>query len=476
MKMEYKEVEPNIWEISKSGLMRVPARVFGTKGILEQALQDSSLVQLTNVATLPGIQNYSLVMPDVHEGYGFPIGGVAAMDLEEGVISPGGIGYDINCGVRILKSDFEYDEIKNYLKKISEQIYKEVPSGVGKSGIIKLSIKELNNVLDNGCKWAIKEGFAERNDLEYIENNGYLPEANSDFVSDKAKERGYRQLGTIGAGNHFIEINRITEIFDESTAHQFGISLNQIVIQIHTGSRGLGHQVATDYIKLMLKKALQYNFTLPDRELACVPIKSEDGQNYLSAMSAAANFAWVNRQVITYELRKAWGKIFGNNKNLSVLYDVAHNIAKIEEHKIGSQYKSVLVHRKGATRAFPPNHKQIPKKYRQIGQPVLIPGSMGTESYILVGKEKSMELSFGSACHGAGRTLSRTKARKSINSEELFNELTNKGIRIQTGSLRGLSEEAPDAYKNVSEVVEVIQTLGIANKIAKLKPLAVIKG
>jgi len=443
MSFEYLEIEPNIWEIPKKELMRVPARIFGSKDIVENAGRDNSINQLINVATLPGIQNYSLVMPDIHEGYGFPIGGVAAMDIEEGVISPGGIGYDINCGVRILTSSFDFNDIKKYLKRLAEQIYQEVPSGVGKAGNFKLAIKELNKVLENGCNWVLKEGFAEKTDIEFIESNGYLSEANSEFVSEKAKERGYNQLGTMGAGNHFIEINQISEIFDEYVAQVFGLSLNQIVLQIHTGSRGLGHQVATDYIKYMLKLSSKYKFSLPDKELTCVPIQSEEGKQYISAMSAAANYAWVNRQLITYELRNAWGKIFGKDKKLHVLYDVAHNIAKFEEHKVGSQIKSVLVHRKGATRAFPKNHRDIPKKYREVGQPVLIPGSMGTASYILVGQEKSMELTFGSACHGAGRTLSRTQARKSIDTKELLHEMTNKGIQSTGGLFKRFKRRIP---------------------------------
>jgi tRNA-splicing ligase RtcB (3'-phosphate/5'-hydroxy nucleic acid ligase) len=477
MKEELKQINSVLWEISKSGDMRVPARLYASADMMDSVKRDRSLWQLRNVATLPGIQKYSLVMPDVHEGYGFPIGGVAATDLNDGVISPGGIGYDINCGIRVLKSKFDKDEIKAKINHIAKEIYHEVPSGVGKGGKIKLSPRDMNNVLNKGCKWAQKEGFATDNDLPFIESNGTLSTADADAVSQRAKERGRDQLGTMGAGNHFVEIDFIQHIYDEDAAKAFGLRAGQIVIQIHTGSRGLGHQVATDYIKTMISKVNQYGIKLPDRELSCVPISSPEGEQYFAAMSAAANFAWANRQLITHEVRRAWQNIFGSSGgNLSLLYDVAHNIAKIEEHDINGVKEKVMVHRKGATRAFPAGHPEVPKEFRHIGQPVLIPGSMGTASYILAGLPGSMDQTFGSACHGSGRLLSRTAARKKARGEEIREELNAMGITIQTGSMKGLSEEAPHAYKNVESVVDVVEQAGIAKKIARMKPLAVIKG
>ncbi|MFH1052231.1 MAG: RtcB family protein [bacterium] len=472
-----KEIKPDIWEIPKSEKMRVPARLYVSGDMLEQVLKDRSLWQLRNVATLPGIQKYSLAMPDIHEGYGFPIGGVAATNLNDGVISPGGIGYDINCGIRILKTKFSIDDIKGKINFLSKEIYNEVPSGVGKGGKVKLSFSDLDKVLNNGCKWALKEGYATDNDLQFTESNGSLASADSVAVSDYAKKRGFDQLGTMGAGNHFIEIDEVSEIFDEETARAFGLRKGQIVIQIHTGSRGLGHQVATDFIKKMNVKVRDFGIELPDRELSCVPISSCEGEEYFTAMSAAANFAWVNRQLITWEVRQAWKNVFGSaGGNLDLLYDVAHNIAKIEEHSIDGQKRKVMVHRKGATRAFPAYHPELPKDYRAVGQPVLIPGSMGTSSYILVGQPGSMEQSFGSCCHGSGRLLSRTAARKVAGGEEIKSELNQKGITVQTGSLKGLSEESPYAYKDVNSVVNVVEQTGIAKKVVKLRPVAVVKG
>jgi len=472
------KIEEVKWKISKetSKKMKVPAYIFATRDMIETISKDRSILQLMNVTSLPGIQSHALVMPDVHEGYGFPIGAVAATDLEEGVISPGGIGYDINCGIRLLTTDINKNDIKNYIKKISSEIYNAVPSGVGKSGLIKLSIKELDHVLDDGCKWAEKEGYTRLNDTEFIESRGYLKTADSSKVSNEAKERGRDQLGTMGAGNHFIEIDFVEKVFDDDDAKTYNLSEGQIVLLIHTGSRGLGHQVATDYIRLMTRTLKKYEIDLPDIELACAPFNSDEGKSYFSAMSAAANFAWVNRQIITFQIRNSWEKVFGKNSKVNILYDVAHNIAKIEKHRINEEEKEVIVHRKGATRAFPPNHPEIPIKYKKVGQPVLIPGSMGTKSYVLAGQEASMRESFGSACHGAGRLLSRTAAKKNIPLESLLNELADHGILIQTGSMKGVTEEAPQAYKNVEQVVDVVCRANIAKRIARLKPLAVIKG
>ncbi len=476
---EFIKLSDVLWEIPadfRKG-MQVPARIFASEELLVQALKDRGINQLINVTFLPGIQGAPVVMPDIHEGYGFPIGAVAATDLSSGVISPGGIGYDINCGVRLLKSNFSLDEIKSKLESIASEIYSLVPSGVGKSGNTKLNDNELNKVLNYGCKYAETQGWAHSSDLDFIESNGSMAQAESDSVSKLAKDRGRNQLGTMGAGNHFVEINNIDKIFDEEAAKVFGLYKNQIVIQIHTGSRGLGHQVATDYLKQMVSSMKKYDIELPDRELAAAPIDSDDGRRYFAAMAASANYAWTNRQLITWEIREAWKNVFGKaGKQLDILYDVAHNIAKIEEHTINGEKKKVLVHRKGSTRAFPAGNVELPPIYRSIGQPVLIPGSMGTASYVLVGSKAAMELSFASTCHGAGRLLSRTAAMKKISGDELKKELNQRGIVINTASVKGLAEEAPDAYKDVNSVVNVVERAGIAKIVAKLKPLAVIKG
>lgn len=471
--------EPYLWElpVSADKNMRVPAFIYATESIIKHSAKDKSLLQLSNVATLPGIQKRALVMPDVHEGYGFPIGGVAALDIEEGVISPGGIGYDINCGVRLLKTRFSKKDISGKLDKIAKELYNSIPSGVGKGGGIKLTNRDMDDVLDRGCKWAVENGFADSSDLEYIESNGSLAGANAECVSQQAKSRGRDQLGTMGAGNHFVEINAVERILLPDAARAFGLFEGQIVIQIHTGSRGLGHQVATDYIKNMVNSINEFGYKLPDRELSCAPVNSQLGKDYFAAMCASANFAWTNRQLITYLARKAWSNIFGNKDGeLDILYDVAHNIAKIEEYEIDGKIKKLLVHRKGATRAFPANHKEVPERYRSVGQPVLIPGSMGTASYILVGQQTAMERTFGSTCHGAGRMMSRTAALKAIQGGALKDSLNKRGIVVETKSLKGLAEEAPSAYKDVESVVDVVDSAKIALKVARLKPLAVMKG
>jgi len=457
--------------------MRVPARIYASEELLEQILHDRSLEQLINVATLPGIQQAAIVMPDVHEGYGFPIGGIAAMDIDEGVISPGGIGYDINCGVRLLVSELRLDEVQPRLEQLAKAIYKAVPSGVGRGGQFKLSVRELDRVLERGVQWALAEGYAEEEDLDFIESRGSLADADADAVSREAKERGRDQLGTMGAGNHFVEVDYVDKIFDDSIAQVLGLSRHQVVVLIHTGSRGLGHQVATDYIRVMLSVLSRYGIQLPDRELACAPFRSQEGQRYFRAMCAAANFAWTNRQLITWEIRQAWKEVFGAaGGRLRVLYDVAHNIAKVEQHTINGESRRVLVHRKGATRAFPPGHPETPAVYRHVGQPVLIPGSMGTASYVLVGAQGSMEQTFGSTCHGAGRQMSRHAAKRQVNADELRRELRQRGIVVQAGSVRGLVEEAPVAYKDVDTVVRVVHTAGIARMVVRLRPIAVIKG
>ncbi|MDP4262238.1 MAG: RtcB family protein [Bacteroidota bacterium] len=468
-----------LWEIPKTIRpdMKVPAYVYCKKEMLEAILDDRSLEQLINVATLPGIEKAAIVMPDAHEGYGFPIGGIAATHWPEGIISPGGIGYDINCGVRLLITPLPYDGIADKLETFSKKLYESVPSGTGKGGEIKLSMEEMDEVLRKGAQWAVENGMGNMTDLEMIESKGRLYNADPSVVSEQAKKRGHDQLGTIGAGNHFVEVDKVANIFDEKTAAVFGIQKNQVVILVHTGSRGLGHQVATDYLRLMMNVMPNYGFKPKDRELAGVPFNSKEGQDYFNAMSAAANFAWCNREVITYEIRQAWQMVFGRSGDeIKLLYDVAHNIAKIEEYLINGVTTKLIVHRKGATRAFGPGNNEVPEKYRSVGQPVLIPGSMGTASYILVGTNKSMEATFGSTCHGAGRRLSRTAAKKQVGGPQIKDELLKQGIYVQAGSYRGIAEEAPVAYKDIDMVVDTVHDAGIALKVAKLNPIAVIKG
>ncbi|MBI3017775.1 MAG: RtcB family protein [Deltaproteobacteria bacterium] len=465
-KKDLKKQTETRWEIPKTyaPFMRVPAVVYATDQTLGELFRDQSLNQLVNVTSLPGIQKMALAMPDAHEGYGFPIGGVAATEFPEGVISPGGIGFDINCGVRLLKSDQTLEEIKPYFEKLAQEIYRQVPSGVGQGGRVKLNSKEMNKVLKEGVKWVIAQGYGKKEDPESIESLGTLPNADPEAVSVHAKKRGGDQLGTMGAGNHFVEVDVVDQIFDEEVAQRFGLFSGQMVVLIHTGSRGLGHQVATDTIRKMVQVMPQYGISLPDQQLACAPFSSPEGRQYFDAMAAAANFAWANRQMITHEVRQAWQNVLkGSGGELSILYDVAHNIAKIEEYDIDGVTKKLIVHRKGATRAFP-------------NQPVIIPGSMGTASYVLVGTEQAMRESFGSCCHGAGRRMSRHQAMKQVRGEALRKDLEKQGIHIQAGSLRGLAEEAPLAYKDVDSVVDIVHKAGIAKKVARLRPLVVIKG
>lgn len=451
-----------LWEIPQSyrSDMRVPARVYASEKMLQEILRDKSLEQLVNVATLPGIQKYALAMPDVHEGYGFPVGGVAAFDAEAGIISPGGIGYDINCGVRLLKSELDFRQAEPHLDALAKALFKEIPSGVGRGGRLKLNNTDLDGVLKGGVGWMLRKGYGEEYDASRIESGGVLAEANPEAVSAEAKNRGRDQLGTMGAGNHFVEVDRVEEILEAEAAKKLGLYKDQIVVLIHCGSRGLGHQVATDYIRVMLSAMPKYKITLPDRELASAPFSSPEGKKYFSAMSAAANFAWANRQLITWEARQAWRDVFGDGGGkLDIVYDVAHNIAKIEEY-FG---KKMIVHRKGATRAFD-------------GQPVLIPGSMGTASYVLVGTKESEKEAFGSSCHGAGRRMSRHTAKSKVRGSELKTEMEKEGICIAAGSFSGLAEEAPFAYKDVNEVVDIVHRAGIAKKVARLRPAAVVKG
>jgi tRNA-splicing ligase RtcB len=457
-KQNLEKITDQLWEIPTSyrGDMRVPARVYASESMLDAILGDRSLEQLVNVATLPGIQKHAVVMPDVHEGYGFPIGGVAAFDPDEGVISPGGIGYDINCGVRMLKSGRSLAELKDTLPKLAHSMAREVPSGVGRGGKVKVRGADLDAVLEQGAARVANS----EDDLPNLESRGMISGADARLVSPQAKERGQDQLGTMGAGNHFVEIDVVDRIFDAGEAERLGLFEGQLVVLIHTGSRGLGHQIATDFLKTMARAMATHNIKVADRELACAPFRSSEGQRYFAAMAAGANFAFANRQMIAEEVRRAWSHELGDSEGkLTTVYDVAHNVAKIETH--GG--KEVVMHRKGATRAFP-------------GQPVIIPGSMGTASYVLVGRPGSMEQSFGSTCHGAGRTMSRSRAKKEIKGEELKARLKRLGIVVEGGSLAGLVEEAPEAYKDVDEVVGVVDRAGIASRVARLRPVAVVKG
>ncbi|MEM4772684.1 MAG: RtcB family protein [Nanoarchaeales archaeon] len=478
--MEIIKVSENIYEIPRREKMNVPVRIYASDKLLEKMKEDKTLIQAVNVTKLPGIKKWAIVLPDGHEGYGFPVGGVAAFDLKEGIISPGGIGYDINCGVRILRTNLDQKEIKDKLKQIVEEIFKNVPAGVGETGYLKLSIGQFKEAVEEGLEWTYREGYAWKEDVESVESYGKLENASLDAVSDFAIRRGLDQFGTLGSGNHFLEIQVVDKIFDLELAKYLGIEEEgQVTVIIHTGSRGFGHQIATDYIDLFMKKYRETVKTLPDRELIYAPFSSEEGQKYWKAMAAAANFAWVNRQIITYWIRKSFEKIFkasAEDLGLFTVYDVAHNIAKIETHTINGKKEKVIVHRKGATRAFPQNHEDLPEKYRRIGQPVLIPGSMGTASYILVAGINSMKLSFGSSAHGAGRMMSRAAAKRTYTYTEIIRRFEREGIIIKSTTKEGVIEEVPEAYKNVDEVVRVTHDLGISRIVVKLRPIAVIKG
>jgi len=464
MPLQYplKKIDDYRWELEKTSAMRVPGLIFASEDMLEQISSDNVCQQVANVASLPGILGKSLAMPDIHWGYGFPIGGVAAFDIEKGVISPGGIGFDINCGVRLIRTELTEKDIESNIKKLTAGLFVNIPSGVGSTGKINLSSGNVKKVLEKGVLWAIENGFGSIEDIAHIEEEGRLSEADFSNVSNRAIERGREQLGTLGAGNHFLEIQKITEIFDDSLATEFGIFPGQITIMVHTGSRGLGYQVCDDYTKTMLAAARKYSIELPDRQLACAPVSSEEGKRYFSAMSAAANYAWANRQIIAHWVTETFVKTLGKTvKELGIktVYDIAHNIGKFEKHA----GKTVFIHRKGATRSFP-------------DIPVLIPGTMGTSSYLLVGAESAMTETWGSACHGAGRVMSRAKALKNESGAEVVRKLDGKGITVQARSYKTLAEEAPEAYKDVQSVVNVCHSAGLAKKVAKMMPIGVIKG
>ena len=478
---EIKRISDYEWEIPKSFRqdMRVPVHLFATRRLLEQVMEDKSLEQAVNSATLPGLVGKVLVMPDMHQGYGFPIGGVAATQYPTGVISPGGIGYDINCGVRLLATQIEYEIVKDYIDELATALDHYCPSGVGEKGNLPLSEGELERVCLQGSQWAIKKGFATEADVNRTEENGRLEGADPTKVSKRAKERGRPQLGSLGAGNHFIEIDIVDQVFDSESARVMGLEQGFLVLQIHCGSRGFGHQICTDYVQQLQEAVKRYGIKLPDRELVCAPLDSPEGESYLAAMRCAANYAFANRQVLAHNARKAFEQVLaGKVKNwqLHQVYDIAHNMGKIETHLVEGKEMKVCVHRKGATRAFGPGAPGLPAEYQAIGQPVLVPGSMGTASWVLVGTQESMERTFGSSCHGSGRVMSRHKAKTQVRGENLLQELQKKGIYVRAGSLPGLAEEAPQAYKDVDEVVQTVVGAGIARKVARLRPVAVIKG
>ncbi len=460
--------------------MRVDGIIYASDKMIEQIRADNAPEQVANVATLPGIVKHSLAMPDIHWGYGFCIGGVAAFDVEnEGIISPGGVGYDINCGVRLLRTNFVFDDIKNRIEGLIQLLFARVPAGLGKGGKLKYEENEMRRILAEGVKYLYKKGLATERDLECCEANGVLPDANPDDVSERAYQRGKNQCGTLGSGNHFLEIQQVTEIYESQTAESFGLKENQIVVMIHSGSRGLGYQICDDAIKLLRNVPDKLGIKLPDRQLVCAPINSKEGQKYLSTMRCAANFAWANRQLITYLVRQVFCDFFDmpiDKIGLELIYDVAHNIAKIERHKVNDKEKILCVHRKGATRAFPAGHSELPSCYRSVGQPVIIPGDMGRASFVLAGVNKAMKETFGSVCHGAGRMLSRKAALKTASGNEIKRKLAQQGIIVLSGDSKGLAEEQPAAYKDVSLVVDVVTGAGLAKKVAKTKPLAVIKG
>ena len=484
--MKYKnipieKIHNNLFEITPIEGMLVPGRIFASENMMQSIInEDESIKQVINVAHLPGIQKYSFGMPDIHWGYGFPIGGVAATDFDEGVISPGGVGYDINCGVRLARTDLTKNDIRAQLQNLILNLYNNIPAGVGSEGAIKkLNEKDMSRLLRTGARWVIEQGYGDKDDLEFTEENGVLDWADPNSVSTRAIERGRPQVGTLGSGNHFLEIDIVDTIYLPNEAETMGLFFNQIVIQIHTGSRGCGYQICDDYLKTLAKASYKYGISLPDRQLSCAPIKSKEGQDYLGAMAAAANFAWANRQVIMNLVENIFLRtlsISPKDLNFQLIYDISHNIAKIEKHMIDGREKKVCIHRKGATRAFPPGHPSIPLKYKKIGQPVLVPGDMGRYSYICVGTSDAMEQTFGSTCHGAGRVQSRKKAKKMGEGRDLIGELNKMGVTIQAQGRHTIAEEMPYAYKDVADVVNVMDQSGISKKVARLKPLGVIKG
>ena len=479
---ELEKIDDYRWRIPKEHDpdMRVDGIVYANETLLKEVKSDQSLRQVANVAHLPGIIKYSLAMPDMHEGYGFPIGGVAAMDPEnEGVVSPGGIGYDINCGVRLLRTNLRDEDVAGKTKELIDRLFAKVPCGVGSKGVIRLSHSEEKEALAKGSAWAVENGYGKPEDLEYTEENGRMELADPNVVSQRALERGKNQLGTLGSGNHFLEIQVVDRIFNQSLADVLGLEVGQITVMIHTGSRGFGHQVCDEYVKTWAPVTEKYNIVLPDRQLVCAPINSPEGKQYIAAMACAANFAWANRQCIMHWTREVFSEFFGMSQSelgLELIYDVAHNIGKFEEHRINGETRTVFIHRKGATRAFPPGHPDVPAKYRDIGQPVIIPGDMGTASHVLVGTQLAMDETWASTCHGAGRVMSRSAAIRATKGRALQREMEDQGIFVRYEGRTTLQEETPEAYKDVDEVVKVVDEAGISKRVARMRPLGVIKG
>jgi tRNA-splicing ligase RtcB len=479
---ELKKIDEFRYKIPRSYKtgMKTDGIIYASERMLPQITSDEAPEQVANVAFLPGIVGFSMAMPDIHWGYGFPIGGVAAFDIENGIISPGGVGYDINCGVRLLRTNLMDNDIKDKIKELVRAIFNNVPSGVGSTGKIRIDEREVKDVLTNGAQWALKKGFGWKEDIEHIEAHGALPGANPDKVSKRALQRGRPQLGTLGAGNHFLEIQVVEDIYDPEAAKIMGIDdVGQITVMIHTGSRGLGYQVCDDNVKVLGRTTQKYGISIPDRQLACAPITSPEGRSYFEQMACAANYAWANRQCIMHWIRESFEKVLGKKAEdlgLNLIYDVAHNIAKFEKHKVGDETKELCIHRKGATRAFPAGHEEVPAKYKNIGQPVLIPGDMGTHSYLLLGTDQAMKETFGSTCHGAGRVMSRTKALDRTRGRSIDKELAQKGIFVLSASNEVLREEVPEAYKDIDMVVDAVHKAGISRKVARMRPLGVVKG
>lgn len=473
--------KPYVWEIPREGPMRVPGRVYASDEMIDDIRSDESLKQVRNVACLPGIVGASLAMPDIHWGYGFPIGGVAATEADTGAISPGGVGYDINCGVRLARSEIEAGSLgMERLRTLMDALFDAVPSGVGSEGAIgKLSPSEERKLLTEGARWAVEEGFGGQSDLDHTEEGGRLAGADPDAVSERAKERGLTQVGTLGSGNHFLEVQKVATIYDDSLANAFGLFEDQVVVMIHSGSRGFGYQICDDFIKRIKPKLREYGYELPDVQLAAAPLDSDEGKEYLGAMRCAANYAWSNRQVMLHKARETFQKVLSmgpGELRMNLVYDVCHNIAKIETHRVDGAEREVCVHRKGATRAFPAGHEAVPSSYRNTGQPVLVPGSMGNYSYVCAGRPGAMEETFGSTCHGAGRRMSRTQAKKESKGRDLLREMEEQGVIVRATGMRTVSEEMAHAYKDVADVVAVMEEAGISSRVARLVPLGVVKG
>jgi tRNA-splicing ligase RtcB len=478
--VELQRIAEHVWEIPRQGGMRVPGRIYASEKLMAELRDDPALGQVANVAHLPGIVRHALAMPDIHWGYGFPIGGVAAVDAEEGVITPGGIGFDVNCGVRLLRTGLEADDVVQHRERLGDALFQAIPAGVGSEGAIpKLTEADEKQVLARGAAWAVARDFGRASDLESTEERGCLAAADPDAVSDTALERGRKQVGTLGSGNHFLEVQRVEEVFDAAAAAALGLHEGAVAVMIHSGSRGLGYQVCDDALRSMGRAMARYGITVPDRQLACVPLRSPEGRQYFAAMAAAANFAWANRQVMTGLAERAFAAALGTGPatlRFGLVYDVCHNVAKIEEHVVDGRPRRLCVHRKGATRAFGPGHAALPAHLRRLGQPVIIPGDMGRYSYLLLGTPGAMAETFGTTCHGAGRVMSRAQAKKAGRGADLVGELARRGVVVRARSLAGLAEEMPWAYKDVADVVDVVDQAGIGRKVARLRPLVVVKG